>query len=434
MSKKNLFILIGILLIIGVGGYIYFSTQNNGVVGNNTSSSGGGFSSLFPFFKGTGGGTTGGTTGVQTPQGGSAGETPLVQAGALHQISNRAIAGYFLIKKENPAPTKKLAISTEKESGNLASLPTIRLAERGTGNIYDIDTAGNNEKKISTTPILRTAIALFGNNGTSVLIRYIKNDNQTVASYLGQIKTPSKDENGGEVPGSITGSFLPDNIIDVVVSPDGKNFLYITPTDAGSAGFTIKTDGSGIKQIFQSAFSEWLLQWSPGGIFATTKASSDTAGYVYKISSLGIFNRLIGGIQGLTTLMSPDGKHVLYSTASSRTLSLRIHSFIDGVEIDPGLATLPEKCIWSPGNQNAYCAVPSRLADVLYPDAWYQGIVQFSDSFWKINTVTGETTQIVPVGENDIDATFIQLDPDESYLYFINKTNGTLWSLDLKKN
>lgn len=428
MSRKTI-IIFSIVILLGISGYFVFTNMQNGqnTAPNNTSS-GGGFSSLFPFFnRNTNTGTDQEQTG-STNTGGDSTQTPNQDNGPLHRITDKSVAGYTFIEKNI---TTKTSSPDGKETTETTKVSMIRFIERGTGNIYDIDLEGNNEQKISGTPILRTAIGQFGNAGKTVIIRYIKNDNKTVATYLGQIIEPSIDENLNEIPGKINGVFLPDNIIDIAISPDEKNFAYIVPTDTEVVGFSRKMDGSGNKQIFDSAFSEWLMQWSSSGIIATTKAASDVAGYMYKVSSTGTFMRLFGGIQGFTTLVSPNTKNILFSTGSERTLSLHIHHLSDGTDTDPGLQTLPEKCVWSSKNILVYCAVPNRLPDVLYPDGWYQGIAEFSDNVWKIDTETGQTTKITNA-ETNIDGTYLHLDSNESHLYFVDKKNGSLWSLDLE--
>jgi hypothetical protein len=58
--------------------------------------------------------------------------------------------------------------------------------------------------------------------------------------------------------------------------------------------------------------------------------------------------------------------------------------------------------------------------------------VSFEDRFVKINTKTNDTVTLANSGnETPIDATQLFLSDKESGLFFINKKDGTLWSLDL---
>jgi hypothetical protein len=144
-------------------------------------------------------------------------------------------------------------------------------------------------------------------------------------------------------------------------------------------------------------------------------------------------SQVLGGINGLTTLGSPDGKMVLYGDNS---LSLFVYD-INTKNSEPlQIKTLPEKCVWGNLSDIVYCAVPKSTPSLLYPDSWYQGEVSFNDAIWKIDLKTGNTTMLVDpetisIGEK-IDAVKMTLDEGENYLFFINKKDNFLWKLDLK--
>ena len=94
---------------------------------------------------------------------------------------------------------------------------------------------------------------------------------------------------------------------------------------------------------------------------------------------------------------------------------------------------LPEKCVWSNDNINVYCAVPNTVVGNQYPDVWYQGLVSFDDYFVKINTRTGNKITIAnSANETPVDGTHLFLDNDEKTLFFINKKDSTLWSLNIE--
>ena len=79
--------------------------------------------------------------------------------------------------------------------------------------------------------------------------------------------------------------------------------------------------------------------------------------------------------------------------------------------------------------------MPKPFPDGNYPDTWYQGLVSFSDNIWMINTETMASTLVSDLEKetaNKIDVIDMQIDQNSNYLYFINKTNLTFWSLKLK--
>jgi len=143
--------------------------------------------------------------------------------------------------------------------------------------------------------------------------------------------------------------------------------------------------------------------------------------------------KILGGVNGLTTKGSPNGKLVLFSDSN---LSLRVYHTDTRNSDTLSLRTLPEKCVWGKASDAIYCAVPKSISSGAYPDSWYQGEVSFSDQFWKIDLKTGNATLIIdPMsvsGGEEVDGTKLALDESENYLFFVNKKDSFLWELDLK--
>ena len=107
--------------------------------------------------------------------------------------------------------------------------------------------------------------------------------------------------------------------------------FYLFNWKEGVVGTTAFSNGDNKKQIFDSKYTEWLTQWpNENTITITTKSASFVPGFMYIInpnnSSIGL-KRILGGIRGLTTLTSPNGKLVLYS---NDTVSLNIYDIETG--------------------------------------------------------------------------------------------------------
>jgi len=97
---------------------------------------------------------------------------------------------------------------------------------------------------------------------------------------------------------------------------------------------------------------------------------------------------------------------------------------------------LPEKCVWLSNLKNVICGIPIDAPTAEYPDEWYQGIVSFSDNIYKMNL--NNKTKDLLVSPKDfsgksIDVIKPALGPNEKYLFFINKKDLSLWSLDLNE-
>ena len=428
MSKKTILVVVA-LVVIALGAWVYFSLKTAPATEGTEKKSL--FSSLFPF----GSNKTPQENPAETPGAGTGTPTTTIPAGdtrKLRKISEKFIAGFTVLPPDTTPVVPVYDASTPTEAPRASSLraPVARLAERGDGFVFDVDALGENEKKVSGTIISGTVQALFADSGKTLLYRYIRTDGKTIATYLGRIVPASG--NTGE--GTTTGDFLPDNILDATISPDKKSIFVLLSSGTGVTGITMKSDGTAKKQLFVSAFTEWLSEWTKTGISLTTKASAYTPGYAYTVNASGVLKKIIGQVNGLTTKISPDGKTMLYSVSSGNSVSLHIRHLGDGSDINTGLSTLPEKCIWAASANLAYCGAPETNTAAAYPDAWYQGTMHFTDTVWSIDTTKGTTNKLTDGEGNTLDIMSLTLDQNETYLFFVNKHDGSLWSFNLAKS
>jgi hypothetical protein len=68
--------------------------------------------------------------------------------------------------------------------------------------------------------------------------------------------------------------------------------------------------------------------------------------------------------------------------------------------------------------------------------SWYIGNISFRDDIWKYDLKNNTAVIIDNLTDESgikIDVIKPQLSVNEKYLVFINKIDGTLWSLDLTK-
>lgn len=444
MSKRNLTFLIIILIVIVAILFGFFYLKKPASTPTDNGGSTNFFSNFNPFNKKT---ATPPNTTAPTDVSGytppSGGEIPITK---LIKISSMPIAGYGVFMKERykdvppvvippdgttPATNTSPAIPTPPAT---EFVPAIRYVDRATGVIYQTFADKIFERKFSSTMVPMVYEVYFGNKGGSVVMRYLKTDNKTIQTFVGALP---KEYLGADSTGTdeIKGSFLPDNISNVNISPDTMRIFYLFNSADSAIGTTAGTLGDQKTQVFDSPYTEWLSGWPNSKIITlTTKPSANVPGYMYVVNpDKKDFNKVLGGINGLTTLASPDGKLVLYS---DNTLSLNIYHTDTKNSETLGVKTLPEKCVWSSGSDTLYCAVPKTPILGLYPDQWYQGEISFSDEIWKINVTTGTTTMSIDLngfsGGEDIDGTKLSLDDGENYLFFVNKKDSFLWKLDLK--
>ena len=410
MSKKLVISIIIILLVlVGLGLFFFFSSQQE-EVGEESSIFG-----FFPFGKPptetglTGGDTENGTFGRFGE--GVVSDTSGVPVPVLRKITNTATAGATLI-----------------ETGST----TIRFLERGTGHVYDTYENSFSTVKISNTTIPKIYEAVWTNEGSGVIIRFLKEDNETIESFYA--KLPGEGSSPEETS-DLEGTFLTANILGLSASPEGGSIFSVTESATGGVGMVSKPDGSG-GQSFSLPVKEWLVSWSQTNIVSlTTKPSAEAEGFLYFINArTGILSKILGNIKGLTALTRSDGQKILYSESVNSKINLYLFDRETGGSSIIPFETLPEKCVWGTTNTNiVYCAVPKSLSSGNYPDIWYQGIVSFNDSLWKINTNTKETELIYDFSEQGAHVDLIQpiLNTKENYLLFLNKKDLSLWGLRL---
>jgi hypothetical protein len=305
--------------------------------------------------------------------------------------------------------------------------------ERGTAHIYETLATNLNVERLSNTTLTRLQEGFFTNSGNSIIIRDLIGSTDSIRTRLATLSfdTPTSTEQ------TLKTTDLPVNISQMTRSPDKSQIFSIMTT--GTRGILSNTDGGSKSGIFDSPYREWLVQWpNKQTIVLTTKPSGGTAGFAYALNpQTKALSRIMGGINGLTTLVSPDGGKVLYSESESGSMKLFAYDRKTGVSTDMFLRTFPEKCVWSPTEKSiVYCGIPRDIAFNLYPDVWYQGRIVFSDSIWSINVDTLETHQLaIPTDEvgSIIDVINPVLNANGDYLMFQNKIDLSLWGLQVKE-
>ncbi len=434
MSKK-LIIIISVVLtltvIILVGFYIL--NQNNN---SNTGGVAGGFKNFFPF-----GGNN--TPAPSAPVNNSTTTNPSTSSGQanftqkLRKLSTEGVAGAGTLdsKAGPPAP------STGGRAGTV-----VRYIEKATGHIFEVELFSPKSSRISNTTIPTVYDALWLNKNTSLIARYLKADDQTVDTYSLNLKsvsttTPTRKAVGEPTETSvsentISGIAFPGNINDLSVF--GSSVFYLVKNSDSSSGFTANFDGTKKKQIWSSPIKELLSQYvNLKTVALTTKPAQNIPGFLYFVDTgTGGVKKVLGDILGLSTLVSLDGNSVLYlEESSSASMSVFDQKNKTYTKITP--TTFPEKCAWSNKDKNIiYCAVPRVFLDGGSLPSWYKGLTSFSDDIWKYN-IKNNTSGLVENLSNDagqsIDVIKPILSENEQYLVFMNKTDNTLWSLDLTK-
>lgn len=408
--KKIIKYIVLIFIVVSVGMFIfyyYFTKPIPGIDNTVTEPK-----KLTIFGINIGGGSTNNTgsegntpTENQTSQG-STTPTDLLK---LRQLSQSPVAGFISFENE------------KKEN-------IVRYMEKSNGNIYEIGTKSATQKRITNTTIPRVYEALWL-KPTSIMVRYL-DDNNIIKTFNAEIKDLEK----GATEQKIEGFFLQDNI-EEITSVEEKIF-YLISNSSGSQGILSKPNGDNKSIIFESPLKEWLISYPQKNTMTfNTKPSFAYQGSAYFFDlNKQTTTKFIQNIFGITTLNNGDKTGLLFSESINNSFSLNYFDLNKKTRSEIFPKTLPEKCIWAKDNKVVFCGIPKDIPKGGYPDIWYQGIVSFYDDIWKIDIENNIAKRLISPKDfvnQEIDLTKPILSGDEKYLFFVNKKDSMLWSLEL---
>lgn len=318
-----------------------------------------------------------------------------------------------------------------------------RYIERGLGHIFETPLATYFESRISNETHSQISEALWGNGGKSVVIRSLSDKygstviKSSILNLGSAVSSFARGTSTDPIPEFTETEevLLPDFIPFMAVAEDGADKLFYLENGVSASAGSVASfkNVANASKIFSSVFTEWLPQFPNQNLVTlTSKPSAGIPGHVFFINTkTKALTKPLGGIMGLTTLTSHDGKFVLYSEAIAGLSTLWVYDTATRGARSLPVRTLPEKCAWSFQNPAlVYCAVPQTLPSGRYPDQWYQGTVSFSDAVWTIDTATGRVEKVMTPSDYNapsLDIINPVLSSDDYYLLFMNKVSGTPW-------
>ncbi len=367
----------------------------------------------------------------------------------LRQIYKDPVAGVGFFVKDIFATTTEVTESSTFAVGTTSTISTriikpaerkligkmeiIQFMDRANGHMYETATSTLENTKVSNTTVPKVYEASILSRET-VIMRGLYNKTDIIETKFGRqtLLTPTSTEK------TLITKNLTQDMRQVAISPSKSKIFYIQ--NKAPLGIISNVDGTSPVTVFESAFREWLPLWpTERTITLTTKPSAFVPGFMYTLNtSTRALQKVMGEINGLTTLMSPDGLRVLYSQSAEGSPNLYILNTRDGSVRNLFFRTFSEKCVWSKKEVDiVFCAVPQDIAFGDYPDAWYQGLIFFTDDIWKINTKTGETKLIAKLNElsnQAIDVVNPALNTNETFMVFNNNIDLSLWGLKTVKD
>jgi hypothetical protein len=425
MKKTGITVLIIILLVLAGFGYWYFllhgPSSSSGAPAPTSATNG--FNPINRTVSGSGtsnvNAAPGNTVGTSSPR-----QTTIVPAPVLRLLSSTPVGGFG--------------------ASDTASTTIVRWVDRGRGNVYQADGLSLNISTLSNTLLPRIYESSWNAAASSFIGTLLADSSSDPLYVYAALSTQSTstvsatDTTGTLTPFTLKGKDLPQNIIAYAVSPK-KDKLFMLMDEGGTAvGYVSTFDGKSTTKIFDTPLTQVSVDWPEDNTIAiTTKGQSAEGGFLYFVNPrTGVWKKILGPIPGLSAKVSHDAKYVLVSvTGNSSDILTSIYDVSKVSGQDAVVRTLADKCAWGNFYKDlVYCGVPSQPAAATYPDDWYQGTVSFIDKIWQINAVTGEVhlvSSIVDQSDRVIDAFDLGLDAKDDYLFFMNKNDLSLWSLDL---
>ncbi|MEK7622189.1 MAG: hypothetical protein AAB415_03340 [Patescibacteria group bacterium] len=357
------------------------------------------------------------------------GEPPTATPDVPPAITPTGSAAATVLTKLSPTPVSGAVLLFRTSSTTPA---TIIYLEEATGNLFRTESDGRNNQKLTENSLPRVARAWWGRSrlaksDTLTLIAQYLDHQEAVVTLRGTynlLATSSAELLGNAIPGVAAHG--------LAIAPAGDRFFALTNTPTGVNGAITETSTGKVRTIFTSHFKNWTVSWpAPAIITLMPRAAAGVSGTLYFLNpTSGVLTRVLAGELGLTTLVNPAGTKVLYARGLS---ALQIYSPRDNKTTSLTIDTFPEKCVWAKDNVTIYCAVPNDPAEAQYPDQWWSGEVSFNDSFWQVNTDTGEAKIVFAnnsAGANRrLDAINLILDETGERLIFTDRSTGELWSL-----
>lgn len=232
------------------------------------------------------------------------------------------------------------------------------------------------------------------------------------------------------------------NYQNATISFDGEKVAYVYH-DEQEDSYNLSVANSDLsewRQIKEVDEEEITLTWFSNSELASYSpnptAYAEGQLLIYNVGEGSDYYTLLSKRWGLSPLFSPDGKKVLYNDNSEKNARFP-EVWVTDVKEDSTprklkLSTLVEKCTWAPDGVSVFCGVPENYSNFfIQPDDYYKGKFISSDSFYKINTNTGEQIKLADASQfsQDYDVYKPMVSDDQKSMYFTRKHDGKFYTL-----
>ncbi|MCX6761688.1 MAG: hypothetical protein NTY33_02485 [Candidatus Moranbacteria bacterium] len=303
----------------------------------------------------------------------------------------------------------------------------VKYYSRNSGRVYQIDFDGNSKRTLSDKELIGLSAVLWSPDKNKVITKFVSAGTTKFYAYdYTSLQSTQLKNNVDEIAWQNTGNRIFYKYYDAatkkrtlnISDPDGTNWTKLADIDFRNIS---------IAQIPQSGLVSF---WNkPDAFFETTLKSVPLIGGEEKV--------LLKGVFGADYLWNANGTAALVSHSDAKggtKIQLSLINSNGGEFRDLNLPSFASKCAWAKDNRTIYCAMPGEVpASAILPNDYDQEKFHTADTFWKIDTTTGEKNRIIDLNKitNKYDATDLFLNADESILFFTNRTDGKLYRITL---
>lgn len=292
---------------------------------------------------------------------------------------------------------------------------TILFYKKDGGDLFEVDVDGKNLVQISNRTILGAFETMWSPAGDAAAMFYIDGD-----SKQGLILT-----------GTSTATLLPPETSSFSWSPDGRAAAYLEKHTNGSNLVTANKDLTRPSVVFRTPLADAAIFWVSDNIIAFHTAASryaQSAVFTYNRRT-GAFKKIVGPFHELTAAWSPGGARLIetHRARGAETREITIRNSAGEVLSAFPMLTAPEKCLWTQAEQ-LHCAVPRAPIPNEWPDTYIRGEYHTSDLIALVDLDRKEVFEVWNDPQRNFDIVNLLLTPNNDYLVFIDRNDGTLWS------
>lgn len=303
---------------------------------------------------------------------------------------------------------------------------TVLYYSAATGTLWRADIMGANEQQVSDQAVAGLKNVLWSPDRNRVL---------TTLEKDGQLSFYEYDQKAQK------GVRLKDGLDTVVWDSLGAKIFY-KYYDAKSNERTLNVanpDGSEWQKLADISYKNLSIAAVPLSS-AVSFWNSPDAGQESILQTVGITGgdtkTVFSGRYGGDYLWSPDGTRALVSSLASKDNNAMTLGIVtqDGAYKELNIPTMVSKCAWSVDNKTVYYALPGGIPDgAIMPNDYMDKKFTTQDTFWKIDTTTGEKSRVINVNEigESYDSFGMFLSSTEDALFFINKIDQKLYRIAL---